>query len=56
VVIVALALYNVYSGSYGSARVLGGFRCVVIIAQLVVGGIIVVLLDDLLQVHLLKSK
>jgi len=51
VIIVVLALYNVYSGSYGPATLLGGFRCATITAQLVAGGIIVVLLDDLLQVH-----
>jgi len=49
VVIIVLALYNVYIGSYGPFGVLGGFRCVIIMAQLVAGGIIVVLLDDALQ-------
>jgi len=49
VIITALAIYNVCSGTYGPIGELGGFHCVVITFQLIFGGMIVVFLDDLLQ-------
>jgi len=49
VVIIVLALYNVYIGSYGPVGVLGVVRSAVITAQLVAGGMLVVFLDDALQ-------
>jgi len=43
------ALAFVLGGQYGTVEVLGAFKCIVLVAQLVTAGVVVLLLDDLLS-------
>eukprot|EP01060_Flectonema_neradi_P006963 TRINITY_DN14820_c0_g1_i2.p1 TRINITY_DN14820_c0_g1~~TRINITY_DN14820_c0_g1_i2.p1 ORF type:complete len:475 (+),score=65.58 TRINITY_DN14820_c0_g1_i2:33-1457(+) len=49
IITIVQATSYVMSGNYGDVKVLGTFTCVLIVTQLTVAGIIVLLLDEMLQ-------
>lgn len=52
VITVGQAIVYVLSGMYGDPNEIGAGICLLIVIQLVVAGLIVLLLDELLQVNL----
>ena len=49
IITIVQASSYVMSGNYGDVKVLGSFTCVLIVTQLTIAGIIVLLLDEMLQ-------
>jgi len=55
VITIGQAIVYVASGMYGNPHEIGAGICLLIVIQLVVAGLIVLLLDELLQVFFLKN-